>query len=56
VLAIHVDDAVRASLQDDWRKNPTKTRMVLRAIKGVIGDDEVRVAEVFAVVQAQNEY
>jgi type I restriction enzyme, R subunit len=55
-LVIKADAAVRASLQDDWRGNPTKTKMVRLALKTVLGEDEERLAQTLALVQKQDEY
>lgn len=55
-LALQVHEAVRASLQDDWRKQAIKTKMVQLAIKAVLGGDEKRAADTLAVVREQHEY
>src|SRR5207244_12937439 len=37
-LAVEVDDAIRSSMQDDWRGNALKIKRVKHAIKGVLED------------------
>ncbi len=55
-LALRVDKAVRASLQDAWRENAMKTRKVELSIKAVLADDEERTARTLELVKSQNEY
>jgi len=56
VLALRVDDAVRAASQDAWRSNTMKTRRVGQAIRGVLGDDEPRVDLILELVKNQHDY
>ncbi len=56
MLAMKVHETVRAVAQDDWKKHPVKMRVVRLALKGILGEDEERLAQVFQLVQAQHEY
>lgn len=49
-LALAVDDAIRASAQDDWRNNAMKTRLVRRAIQDALQGEE-SAAQADAVLQ-----
>lgn len=53
-LALEVDAAVRANIQDGWRNNPLKTRYVERAIKEHAGSYDT--ATILELVKHQNEY
>ena len=55
-LALGVDDAVRASKQDDWRSNPVKIRKVRIAIKAVLTGDETLTEKILELVKNQHEY
>jgi type I restriction enzyme, R subunit len=55
-LAVKVDGAVRASMQDGWRDNVMKSRRVRRAIADVLGDAEERIERVLDLVKSQNDY
>jgi len=55
-LALAVDGAVRASMQDDWRSNSLKVRMVKLAIKRVLRDEEALTEQVLELVTNQREY
>jgi type I restriction enzyme, R subunit len=65
-LALRVDSAVRASLQDGWRDNQMKTRRVENAIRGALAStqaadgasesEEDRTAAVLALIKNQNDY
>jgi type I restriction enzyme R subunit len=55
-LALKVDQAVRASMQDGWRSNTLKTRRVRQAIAGVIGGDEEKISRTLELVKSQNDY
>src|SRR5260221_2361090 len=55
-LALAVDDAVRASSQDDWRENFFKVRKIKFAIKAVLKDDEALTEQVLELVKNQHEY
>ena len=55
-LALAVDDAVRASRQDDWRGNTFKVRKVKVAIKNALSDDEALTDKILELVKNQNEY
>ncbi len=54
-LALRVDGAVRASMQDSWRTNLLKIKRVRRAIEAVI-DDTALVEKTMELVQSQNDY
>lgn len=56
VLALKVDAAVRASLQDDWRSNPMKTRRVRNAIAAALDGHDGLVESTFDLVKNQNDY
>jgi type I restriction enzyme R subunit len=55
-LALKVDQAVRNSLQDDWRNNAMKTKKVTQAIASVLGGDEARTERTVELVKSQNDY
>ena len=55
-LALRVDGAVRSSLQDGWRDNPFKIKLVRQGIASVITDNEVEVEEILELVKAHGEY
>src|SRR5690606_23291689 len=55
-LALKVDRAVRASMQDDWRGTILKTRRVRFAIEDVLDDDEARIERILDLVKNQNDY
>lgn len=55
-LALKVDRAVRASMQDGWRGNVLKTRRVRQAINSVLNGDEGRVGQALQLVTSQNDY
>ena len=50
-----VDEAIRKSKQFWWRWNPLKKKLVKRAIKSVLWDDELT-DKIFNIVELQNEY
>lgn len=52
-LALGVDQAVRESLQDDWRSNGMKTKRVRIAIKTALGGDEALTEQVLELVRNQ---
>ncbi len=54
-LALKVDAAVRANLQDSWRTNALKIKLVRRAIEAVI-DDAAVVERTLELVKSQNDY
>jgi hypothetical protein len=56
MLALKVDQAVRDSLQDDWRNSPLKLKRVKRAIASVLGGDEARTDQTVELVKSQNDY
>jgi type I restriction enzyme R subunit len=57
-LAIRVDQAVRTSMQDDWRSNTMKTKRVRQAIAAALGDgaEAERVEATLELVTSQNDY
>ena len=55
-LALEVDKAVLASRQDEWRGNPFKIKMLRRAIKAALGDDETLTERILELVKNQHEY
>jgi type I restriction enzyme R subunit len=57
-LAIRVDQAVRTSMQDDWRSNTMKTKRVRQAIAAALGDgaEAGRVEATLELVTSQNDY
>jgi type I restriction enzyme R subunit len=55
-LALKVDAAVRASLQDDWRSNPMKTRRVRNAIAAALDGRDDLVEKTLDLVKSQNDY
>jgi type I restriction enzyme R subunit len=55
-LAVKVDQAVRASMQDGWRDNVMKTKKVRLAIATVLGDEDERVDRTLELVKSQNDY
>jgi type I restriction enzyme R subunit len=54
-LALRIDGAVRASMQDSWRTNALKIKRVRRAIEAVL-DDATLVEQTMELVQSQNDY
>ncbi|MEZ4302519.1 MAG: hypothetical protein R3B70_46755 [Polyangiaceae bacterium] len=55
-LALGVDQAVRAKMQDGWRDNVMKTRRVRQAIAAVLGDDDARIDATLDLVKRQHDY
>jgi type I restriction enzyme R subunit len=55
-LALTVDRAVRANLQDGWRGNKMKTRKVWLAIRDVLAGQDERIDKVVELAKSQNEY
>ena len=56
VLALAVHNAVRESMQDDWRGNSVKIKKVKNAIKAVLMNDEDRTKLILQLVTDQHEY
>lgn len=56
VLAVAVHNAVRESMQDDWRSNSVKIKKVKNAIKTVLKNDEVKSDRILELVKKQHEY
>ncbi|HBA88581.1 MAG TPA: restriction endonuclease subunit R [Geobacter sp.] len=56
VLAVAVHDAVRESMQDDWRGNSVKIKKVKNAIKSMLQNDEVTTDRILELVKKQHEY
>jgi type I restriction enzyme R subunit len=54
-LAISVDEAIRRSLQDDWRNNRVKTKKVKLAISSVLNDDALT-ERILELAKHQSEY
>jgi type I restriction enzyme R subunit len=54
-LALRVDGAARANMQDSWRSNPLKTRRVRLAIEAII-DDSAVVDRTMTLLKSQNDY
>jgi type I restriction enzyme R subunit len=55
-LALAVHEAVRYSMQDDWRSNPFKVKKVRLAIKTALGGDEGLADATLELVKNQHEY
>jgi type I restriction enzyme R subunit len=55
-LALEVDEAVRAQMQDGWRTNVMKTRRVRLAISALLEGDEERIDQTLELVKSQNDY
>jgi type I restriction enzyme, R subunit len=57
-VALRVDQAVRTSMQDDWRSSAMKTRRVRQAIAAALGDDATaeQVEATLELVKSQNDY
>ncbi len=55
-LALKIDQAVRDSIQDDWRGSVFKVRRVKNALREALGDDEALVEQVLELVKRQNDY
>lgn len=55
-LALKVDQAVQANLQDGWRTHAMKTKRVRQAIAAVLGDDSARIDRTLELVKNQNDY
>ncbi|RYZ67344.1 MAG: DUF3387 domain-containing protein, partial [Proteobacteria bacterium] len=55
-LALNVDAAVHASLQDDWRSNPMKTRRVKNAIAAALDGHDELLEKTLDLVKSQNDY
>ncbi|MBN8610109.1 MAG: type I restriction endonuclease subunit R [Deltaproteobacteria bacterium] len=55
-LALKVDQAVRASLQDSWRGNALKTKRVRQAIAALLDGDDARTDRTLELVKKQNDY
>jgi|GEM_PF-805031 len=56
VLAVAVHNAVRESMQDDWRGNSVKIKKVKNAIKAALNNDEVRTKLILQLVTDQHDY
>lgn len=56
VLAMAVHNAVRESMQDDWRGNSVKIKKVKNAIKTILQYDEVTTDRILELVKKQHEY
>ena len=55
-LAMRVDVAVRASMQDDWRSNVLKTKRVRLAIAAALGDDAAELVDTtLALIKGQRD-
>ena len=55
-LALALDQAVRSSIQDDWRTTIFKVRRVRAAIQEVLGEDAVLAEQILELVKKQNDY
>jgi len=55
-LALKLDQAVRDSIQDDWRGSIFKVRKVKGAIREALGGDETLADQVVELVKKQNDY
>jgi type I restriction enzyme R subunit len=56
MLALAVDNSIRANRQDDWRNNPFKIRKVRIGIKAVLRNNEELTTKTLELVKNQNEY
>jgi type I restriction enzyme R subunit len=55
-LALKVDGAVRASMQDGWRDNLMKMRRVRKAVADALPGDEERLERTLELLKSQNDY
>jgi len=55
-LALAIDAAIRAKIQDGWRDNPIKTGRVRRALAAVLGSNGEQVDAVMDLAKTQNDY
>lgn len=55
-LALAVDRAVRANLQDGWRSNKMKTRRVWLAVRDVLAGQDQRIDKVVELAKSQDDY
>lgn len=55
-LTLRVDTAVRYTKKDGWIGNIFKEREVIRAIREEVGDYQVNIEDVIAVIKEQDEY
>jgi type I restriction enzyme R subunit len=55
-LALTVDRAVRANLQDGWRTSKMKTRKVWLAIREVLAGQDERIEKIVELAKRQDEY
>lgn len=54
-LAVRIDTAIRHVVQDDWRENKMKTKMVRNAIKDILVHDS-ETDRILEIVKSQNDY
>jgi type I restriction enzyme R subunit len=54
-LALRVDEAVRASMQDSWRTNALKIKRVRRAVEAVL-EDATLIEKTMDLLQSQDDY
>jgi type I restriction enzyme R subunit len=56
-LALAIDKAIWDNLQDGWRNNSIKTKMIKRAIKALLTDsDDSFIDHIMEIVREQNDY
>ncbi len=56
LLAVQVDEAIRAVKKDQWRGNRFKEREVRNAIAGVLGDNSDLINQIFEIAKNQRDY
>lgn len=56
VLAVAVDNAVRESMQDDWRGNTIKVKKVKNAIKAALQHNDAHTEHILELVKKQHDY
>lgn len=55
-LTLAVDRAVRDSMQDQWRSNTFKVKIIQKAVREVLGVHEGRTEEILDLVKKQRDY
>ena len=55
-LALMIDAAIRAKIQDGWRDNPIKTGRVRMALAAVLGSDKNQIDAVMDLAKTQHDY
>lgn len=55
-LVVKVDQAVRLSMQDDWRNSPIKARRVRLALAAILGEDDALLDRTLELIRHQHDY